>query len=1191
MSASTSSYSSLLGGMWGPEGSEINERLKRLQELEQMRKEREAKRQALLKDSGKGVSIVRTARVNSVEPETSSRYGIRRTLSLREDENSNTFGGARPKMAGSYVYGQEEQTQDGNIFSGTINELLSGIGLRKPLRGTRDTGSNYADKSYSLSYSNPEEEFKKNVFGDFRSTFLNKPSTKSRTYTSSTDSEPSGTESVKNGYSEHYDDGHTNNVFENTDNNEQHEDDVEEDHGEEPLHFIERLKNGNGTSKADTYNYSSKHSQSIPTVPPFRHRDSKNNTGERNTEELPELVQPTDDILSVAQEISSTFGNFKSPTGLTPSRKYSRRNIKTSEAVEDPNVSYDIVQDPNVSYDIVQDPDGSVTYEIVEVDFDTSADERGKLLAVNDSFYQADPSEWDGHNLTPGKLDKMHEFFTGEAIGEDPNISRELDGTKVKAELEKSFSKTKTPKSDKNGCRKTPTSMRKSVRKENKVIRSKSPLDKLKSSESENESAHTSESEVDSQKMKLRTPVKASTPNSTRKSEKNGMSLSDKLAKLESLTQEKKRKHSFSENENKNPVPSYMSETNASQKKKSRAKDMSPKPARDLKKDVRELKQFVHQHTSEPNTPVSSPTKLFTEVEIKDTEHKSTREISVQTEFVIDFPDITYVCKHCGKSSFEEVGSPLTKENLTKTFEKKTKRESPDSDKAKTAENKISSKDSVKSFGELSTKSEKGYRYKPKAVSGTQGYMKGTTSSRLKNTGNLSSTDGKIRKGSAPDIVHIAEAEGKSTSLRGIVSQKTKAIENASRKEKNKPQLSVFRASSVDRDNANSEHKPRGQLAKSKSSDQVNVLKNGVKKATETEKQTAETSTIKKESSEVCSVPPSSGEEKSLTQMRQKIQSPAKAETKVEKLDLSSLDTPKSQVSPRSPVSLRKPPLASPRARDTPISPRSETSEVFDDNASVESKGQFTTIDDNPFIRNDTKRRNSLRGHDKGESVWEKAESRSRDSSLQRSNSASEADRERPASSSSLKREKSSLSELTWSDSGSTGSLRGSKSSLHGSNTSLNRDSRSAFIRPRTVSNSSATSQTCHNAVLNLLSPIGTTRHPVSGAMETDIDAAYSDHVKEKTVVSKADEHNEETVNRAHLDFAKKACDMLEFDLKKRDSSNESDREKNNVDDNKDNNNYKNQNGGENHGLVNGTEVGKKEKGKKGFLKGKLFRK
>ncbi|XP_060557165.1 formin-J-like [Ruditapes philippinarum] len=1212
MNLTTSSYSNMLGGMWGPEGSEINERLKRLEQLQQMRKEREAKLRNDFKSAETGVNIVRTERIKSsdIDSENPSGYRFRRTMSMRENE-TDRYGGARPKMGSFSLFGQDDnQETDGNpktIFSGIVSSVL---GTRKPLRadyssrsrlGSGDSDSsdttstssyrydfsrpNVTENSYSSSYSRPEESKDRNIFSGITKKGMNRPGYESSSYSRRMNTEIPRVNDEQNSYDgDEYSNEQTSN--ENEDVNTEHFESHEiEDHDEEPKYFIERLKNGNGNSQSETNGYG----HSIPAVPPYNGDDSEVETSEVYYEDLHNsCIQPEDDILSVAQEISTTFGNLKSPTYLTP--KNSSQKSYSSKRFSDEKMN---------SNGGVEDPDVSVTYVLQEADYDSEGDEEGKTLPVRESMYIASTTEWNALDQTQGKLDEMHEFFTGEAPNEDPNISRELDGGKVKAELEKSFSTPKT--STKVNGNKTPTSVKKSAKKGSAVKRSKSPLDKLKSSESENDSVATSESENDVQKKRPTTPSKNGTPKSAKKAEnKHGMSLTDKLAKLESLTQEKKRKHSFSETEGKKNIPSYMTATSSSQKKRAKERESSP---RNLKKDVRELKQFVHEHASEPNTPVTSPTKHFSE-EFTYKERKDTREMSVQTEFVIDFPDIVYVCKHCGKSSQEEAQSPLTKENLSKAYGQKAKRESPDSEKAKTVDNKISSKDSVKSFGETSTKSEKIYRYKPKATGGAQSYMKGTTSSRLRNNANnLSNSDGKARKGSAPELVHLAELESaKSTSsLKGIVSQKAKAIESSTKREKNKPTLSLFRGSSVERNKSDTANK-KSQLAKSKSVDQVNVLRQELltpSNDTKTEKQTTESKVIQNKTSPENNAPPNPV----TSPTKKKAPTPPKVAPKptvVEKLDLSSLDSPKSPISSRSPRAYKRPPLASPRVQDTEISPRSESSEVADDGrASVESKGQFTTLDDNPFIKNDSGRRNSLKGHDKNESVWEKAESRSRDSSLKRSNSTS--DRERPSSASSLKRhntsagEKSSVSELTWSDSGSTGSLRGSKSSLHGSNSSLNKDSGSAFYRPRTVSQSSITSQTSQNAMLNLLSPIGTTRHPVSGAMETDVDAAYNDQSKD---LQKTVDHDEETVNRAHLDFAKKACDtMLEFELKKRDSSNESDKGKNKTEDNKENNNInkennnniKNLNKEDTSGLHNGVAPAKKEKPKKGFRK--LFKK
>lgn len=1110
MSASTASYASMLGGMWAPEGSEINERLKRLHELEQMRKEREAKQHGLLNSKGagstSGVGIVRSSRMNSSDPDTGSTTGIglRRTLSMRE--NSDGYGGARPKMGGTSGSASDDGGFGGQTIFSEIKASL--LGPRKPLRGeytsrsrlgssdsdSSTTDSSYSrsytrptttDRSYTRSYSNPQEDGGSLFSGITSSVLGDKTHYQRQPYRSRITEEPceqSGQE-----YDQY---GNSYSSYQGSDN---HSENTDEDHGEEPLHFINRLKNGKGT---DVINEGQQF-HSIPAVPPLNFKQTEDGG---NHDDLPELVPATEDIVSVAQEISSTFGN------QSPSKS---PNKSTSGDVEPVNQNE------------------SVVYEIHEVNYDSSGDEEGKTLKVRESFYNVRPSEWGIVGKTPGRLDQMQEYFTGESVGEDPNISRELNGEKVKAELERSISEPKNERkrvSDRSSGRKTPTKFKKTLKKDSPGNRSKSPLERLKkSSESENDSVPTSESEVESNGMRKPTARRkiglnqnASTPKTE---EQNGMSLSDKLAKLESLTQEKQRKQSVGENDVKKAVPSYMAGTSSSERKKSRAKEQSPGPGRDLRRDVREIRQFVREN-SEPNTPISSPVKTFMESISPKLEDISTKDTSVQTEFVLDFPDINYVCKHCGKSSFEEVKSPLTEDNV-KTIE--NKKEINPSDKMDMPnDKKFSSKDSVKSVGESSSKSEKIHRYKPKAAAGTQSYMKGTTASRLKSTAQTS--DAKGRKGSAPEIIHRAEQESvkASTSLRGNVSDKLKAFEKANKGEKTRPALSLFRGKSVEREKPEISEKPK--LSKSKSVDQVSVL------ASETASQPLEKDNIQSDKSnnvestpaEVSVVPPSPGEKQTRTQLIQKMSTPRSDKPPVEKLDLSTLVAPLSPRSPRSPV--RKPLLASPRSRESEISPRSVTSEQNTEKEAGQSEA-FTTLDDNPFIKNDVRRRNSFKGRDKEESIWEKAGHQSRESSLTRSHSSTEADKVRPGSVSSQKHhntsagEKSSTSELTWSDSGSMGSLRGSKSSLHGSDTSLNKDGISDTRKPRSQSGSSTNSQTKASH-----------RHPVSGAIETDIDAAFSEQYQDSNIIIKGDEHNEESVNKAHLEFAKKACEMLESD-------------------------------------------------------------
>ena len=117
----------------------------------------------------------------------------------------------------------------------------------------------------------------------------------------------------------------------------------------------------------------------------------------------------------------------------------------------------------------------------------------------------------------------------------------------------------------------------------------------------------------------------------------------------------------------------------------------------------------------------------------------------------------------------------------------------------------------------------------------------------------------------------------------------------------------------------------------------------------------------------------------------------------------------------------------------------------------------------------------------------------------------------------------------------------------------------------------------------------------ITGEMETDVDAAYDDFVKTesntKPVVMDVEEHNEESVNRAHMEFAKKACKTLEFEEKKRDSSSDSTNgSQSNTPVNMDPGNSSAKTNG-----VDKTEMNNKQghgkKGKKGFLKNKFFKK
>lgn len=1090
---SASSYSSLLSGMWAPEGSELNDRLRRLQELENMRKEREARRQEILKNKDNQTTgvITRAPRVKhsvttepTPEPEEpfslSAGLGLRRAMSFKEDnENKENFGGARPKVGG-FSSAKSESDNWNSLFSDVKSSIM---GPRRTLRSettatTRprydstdsedsNVGLSYLKSNYSRSISQPQYQEGGSLFSSETDTF----------------------------YEGEHGDGGENEGGEETGADEQqdqngHGEYVEnDDEGEEPLHFIERLKNGNNRK----YNSNSQTSfmfGSIPSVPPLKSRFYKKTTNPTSS------VEETEDIISVAKDISSAFGT-KSPT--TPTYK--------------------------------KDPKVSATYDIVEVNYDSSDDEEGKLLPVTTTGRK---SEWMVVEQGPGDLDEIQAYFSGKEVNQDPNISGILDGEKLKPELEKSFSSpanTRLFGKRTRGMTAEEGSDKKKLKpkiapKPSKAA--KSPVERLKnsrggakSSGSENDSSKpNSESEGESLEKKSfnSSSSKTSPPSRTERSQ----SITDKLAKLESMTQEKTRRRSLGESDMKKSVPSYMSSTSSSQLKNSRGNDSSPKPnSRDLKKDVRELRQYVREN-SVPNTPVALSVRKEGFIE-----KKATREISVQTDLMFNIEN-AYVCKHCGKSSAEDVCPLLTKENLSKTVGN-----GKPADKNKTSEQNFSSKDSNKSFG--STKSDKTHVKSKPTINGTASYMKGTTASRLKNSTNENAI--------SPDTMlypenDIAATKSRSGS-RGTLYQKTKASEG---KVRNSPSLSIFRGKSVERESKQPDtENTKSKLSKSKSVDQMYILKNGETKANKSggAKQQKDAST-KKPTSSV-------------------------GETKI---DLNAL------LSPRTPVRSNKT-----SKKSTPMSPRQKEKLDLSVEA-VESKGQFTTIVDNPFIKNDSKRKNSFKGRENSESVWEKAENKSRDSSLSRPDSAADTVKSTGTSSTGDGR---SLSRLSWSDSGSAESLNKSKSHSHGSNTSLS--DKAVFDSPRSRKSSESSTKS-HNAALNLLPPMEDKQNLATSTGETDIDEAYIE--KQKDI-----ECNEESIERAHLEFAKKACHLLDADVKKRDSSNEGASKDETVN---------GQNMSVNKQVVNGAGDVKPEakkaasgskKGRKGFLKGKgkLFRK
>ena len=233
----------------------------------------------------------------------------------------------------------------------------------------------------------------------------------------------------------------------------------------------------------------------------------------------------------------------------------------------------------------------------------------------------------------------------------------------------------------------------------------------------------------------------------------------------------------------------------------------------------------------------------------------------------------------------------------------------------------------------------------------------------------------------------------------------------------------------------------------------------------------------------------------------------------------------------------------------------------------IEMEGHFTTLHDNPFIKRDSKRKNSLRERKEGESVWEREKSRSRES-LKRSNTSAG--------------ERTSLTHLSWSDSGSTESLPASVSGLK----------RSVSDRRGSV--------TSQNSMLNLLDPKGTKTDIVTGMKETNVDEAYEEYVALSRNNSVADESPDDNLNESGLlDFAQQACHLLEFETKKRDSSSDSTETERKVNSEpvgkaKDQvtvNGTSNMKNGVVESPTTADKGGKKTKQKKGFFKGRLFNK
>ena len=1249
---STQSYSSLLSGMWGPEGSDINQRLEKLQKLEKLRKEREAQRQLSQPASSYGTRV--RSRLRSSENDSQNNPAAYWTDKF-ESDLGDTYGGARPKFSSSR---EEEPEEDWNqMFQNVTGDILnrpmddSQSSFRRDRIGRSESDDNFRQKygssfrsrdrptyssRYNRSNSQPEEHGG-DIFSGISGSLLGR-----------TEQGPSSVRSYEPGSFSRRRYERTNEEVVSTEEDQQQVENgesqseevieiVDEEESEEPMHFIERLKNGGNTYNDENginqkRNVNSFLDTNMPTLQPLKKLKPDENdvkSDEEHYEEVTQYIHPVEDIVSVAKDINAAFGS-RSPrisdsrsepnsaetginftfqtngtsqhdsTDLSPSQDFvftastpnnssaskyvrtsgtKRKQKPSSKGKNDSagkNMSVPSAEEAGKRIDETDNTEPSFVYEVIELPEDSFAAEQNELAAMTKDLYKSRLSEYVDKDQTPGKLDTMQEFFSGKEVRGDPKIWRVLNGSRVATELDTSINDS-PPKERKEESR--PTKGKKEEDKEKEF----------------------------------------------------GLSLGDKLTKLKTMTDQKSKRYSKdSKDETKNKQskfspPSKDKESESVNRRKSLpAETEAKKSPRDLVNDVRELKKFIHENVSEPPTPT-----FETQISI---DKRPVKEISTQT----DFSDIVYTCKHCGKSSSETIDRGKKSDTKTNKLDLRVDTKNPSQNYAVLEKKhlaEINKEMKVNNKASTETDSKKVLNgSKPKVAGTSRSYMKGTASSNNKTSGPVE----KNRKGSVPEINKIKDNETQRTkspvgflkSGKNIVAQRAKAFDNASGKnngsQKTKPGLSLYRGSSVDRqkneDLTPKSTKQNTKILKSKSLEQVHVFpdeKTGSSKADKTkthvkqksldneidmqvenkESRAEQTSlddkvesTIQNAQTEVSvesNVPPSPGSKRTRAQMTQKVMPPALSPKPVRRVESPIVISPE----PRSPLhkaktsAFDKPPSGwhtdgdghkvelhsqehvhgSPHINIEPVK-------------KVETTGQFTTLQDNPFIKNDAKRRNSLHGRKDGESVWERERSRSRDSSLRRSNTSAG--------------ERSSLTHLSWSDSGSTESLPASVSSSRGSNSNLQ--------RTRSERLGSVSSITSQNSMLNLLDTKGTKTNVVTGMKETNVDEAYEEYIASKDSSEKGENQVDNLNDSSLIDFAQKTCHLLEFEIKKRDSSSDS-----NENDGKAKTDSGNTHGhvtenGKSH-MKNGVldnsnaaneKAGKKStKQKKGFFKGKLFNK
>lgn len=678
---STQSYSSLLSGMWGPEGSDINQRLEKLQKLERLRKEREAQRQ-LSQPASISSTRVRS-RLRSSENDTQINPASYWTDKF-ESDLGDTYGGARPKFSSSREEPEEDWNQmfqnvTGNVLNRPMGDSQSSF--RRDRIGRSESDDNFRQKygssfrsrdrptnssRYNRSNSQPEEHGD-DIFSGISGSLLGR----SEQGPNSVRSYEPGSYSGKRYERTSEEVVDTEEDQQQVENGESQSEEVieivDEEESEEPMHFIERLKNG-GNTYNDEHGINQKRNvnsfldTNMPTLQPLKKlKPDENdvNSDEEHYEEVTQYIHPVEDIVSVAKDINAAFGsrsprisdsrsepnsaetgiNFTfqtngtsqhdstdvSPsqdfvfTASTPNSSSASKYVRTSGTKRkqrpsskgkndsaDKNQSVPSAEEAKKGNDETDNTEPSFVYEVIELPEDSFAAEQDELAAMTKDLYKSRLSEYVDQDQTPGKLDTMQEFFSGKEVRGDPKIWRVLNGSRVATELETSINDS-PPKERKD---------------ENRQTKGKKEEDKER---------------------------------------EFGLSLGDKLTKLKTMTDQKSKRYSKElkdETKNKQSKSSPSSKDKESEsvnrRKSLPAETETKKSPRDLVSDVRELKKFIHENVSEPPTPT-----FETQISI---DKRPVKEISTQT----DFSDIVYTCKHCGKSSSESIErgkKPDTKTN------------------------------------------------------------------------------------------------------------------------------------------------------------------------------------------------------------------------------------------------------------------------------------------------------------------------------------------------------------------------------------------------------------------------------------------------------------------------------------------------------------------------------------------------